>query len=129
MSEGDEEAGRGSGREALVQGYLEERSVVLGGLYAQARRLVAVREPAGWTNMVGHAGRELMNRLADHEPVPIVDPDRKRGRARPAAYVTRLRAALAPHEAAEPRAAAKWVVEDFERGRESISQRAETLLG
>jgi hypothetical protein len=120
---------RGRGREALVQSYLEERSVVLAGLYAQARRLVAVRELEGWENMVGHAGRELMNRLADHEPVPIVDPDRKRGRTGPEVYVKRLREALESDDEAEPRATAKWVVEDFERGRESIAARAETLLG
>jgi hypothetical protein len=129
MSEEPGTGGRGREREALVETHLEERSLVLAGLYAEARRLLSVREPAGWTNLVGHVGRELMNRLADHEPVPIEDPDRKRGRTGTERYVERLREAAKSDDTAEMRAAAEWVVEDFERGRESIEGRAETLLG
>src|SRR4249919_2669852 len=129
MSEETGTGRRGSEREALVETYLEERSLVLAGIYAEARRLLAVREPAGWTNLVGHAGRELMNRLADHEPIPIEDPDRKRGRTGTERYVERLREAASSEDTAELRAAAEWVVEDFERGRKSMEGRAETLLG
>ena len=129
MSEEAGTGGRGPEREALVEAYLGERSLGLAGLYSEARRLLAVREPAGWTNLVGHVGRELMNRLADHEPVPIEDPDRKRGRTGTERYVERLREAMRSDDAADLRAAAEWVVEDFERGRESIGAQAETLLG
>ena len=125
----EEAGGRRPEREALVEAYLGEHSLELAGLYSEARRLLAVRVPAGWTNLVGHVGRELMNRLADYEPVPIEDPDRKRGRTGTESYVERLREALGSDDEAEPRTTAEWVVEDFERGRESISARAEALLG
>jgi hypothetical protein len=123
------EGGRGPGREAVVAAYLEERSLELAGLYAEARRLLAARSPAGWTSFVGHAGRELMNRLADHEPVPVEDPDRKRGRTGPERYVERLREARESGGPEELAAAAEWIVEDFERGREATADRARALLG
>jgi hypothetical protein len=124
-----EEASRRPQREALVANYLEGRSRELAGLYAHARRLTRERAPDGWIYLVGHAGRELMNRLADYEPVPIEDPDRKRGRTGTERYAERLRAARESGEAAELEAAADWVVEDVERGRKATASRAEALLG
>lgn len=115
-------------REALVGAYLDERSRELAGLYGQARQLIDERDPQGWTYLVGHIGRELMNRLADYEPVPVEDPDRKRGRTGAEQCAKRLGDARESGDTSALEAAVDWMIEDFKAGHEATASRAEALL-
>jgi len=75
------------------------RSTKLAGLYELASSLLEDGRPDGWQYMVAHAGRELMNRLADHlAEVPIVDPSASHGPLRPEVIAKRLTEAIAGTE-------------------------------
>jgi hypothetical protein len=117
-----------SRRRWTVEDYLRGHSSRLAGLYGLAADLVEDQGPDGWGYMVGHVGRELMNRLADHlEQVPLEDPSVSSAPLRPEAIARRLAAAL-EGDAEDLREAAGAIVEEVGRGGDRVRRRAEVLV-
>jgi hypothetical protein len=115
-------------RRQAVEAFLRERSSRLAGLYGLAADLLEDRRPDGWGHMVGHVGRELMNRLADHlADVPVENPE-PRAPLRPEGIARRLAAALEGEEDGL-REAIRQIVEEVGKGGEKTHRRAEALVG
>lgn len=114
-------------RRQAVEAFLRERSSRLAGLYGLAADLLEDRRPDGWGHMVGHVGRELMNRLADHlADVPVENPE-SGASLRPEGIASRLTAALESDEDGL-REAIRQIVEEVGRGGEKTRRRAEALV-
>lgn len=114
-------------RRQTVEAFLRERSSRLAGLYGLAADLLEDRRPDGWAHMVGHVGRELMNRLADHlADVPVENPEAG-APLRPEGIARRLVGALESDEDGL-REAIRQIVEEVERGGERTRRRAEALV-
>lgn len=101
---------------------------MLGDLYTHGCELLDTRRPEGWTHMVGHVGRELMNRLADYiAEVPVADPDAGDGPVRPAAIAEALQEALDADDAALRRTVQEQL-DAIERGGRRAEQQAAALV-
>lgn len=114
-------------RRQTVEAFLQERSTRLAGLYGLAADLLEDRRPDGWGHMVGHVGRELMNRLADHLAVVPVEAPEPGTPLRPEGIARRLAAALEDEEEGL-RAVVHQILEEVERGGERTRLRAEALV-
>jgi hypothetical protein len=114
-------------RRRTVEAFLRERSSRLAGLYGLAADLLEDRRPDGWGYMVGHVGRELMNRLADHlDEVPLEDPG-SGSPLRPEGIAGQLTTALESDEDGLPEAVRR-IVTDVEKGGDRVRRRAEALV-
>jgi hypothetical protein len=115
-------------RRATVATFLREQSTMLAELYTHGCELTDSHRPEGWTHMVGHVGRELMNRLADYiAEVPVEDPDAAGGPVRPEAMADALREALGA-DADTLRRVVEEQIDATERGRRRAEEQAALLV-
>jgi hypothetical protein len=114
-------------RRRTVEAFLRERSSRLADLYGLAADLLEDRRPDGWGHIVGHVGRELMNRLADH----LADVPRETRESgaplRPEGIARRLTEAL-EHDEDGLREAVSQIVVEVGKGGDRVRQRAEALV-
>jgi hypothetical protein len=115
-------------RRAAVDTFLRERSTMLGALYSHGCQLIDARQPEGWTHMVGHVGRELMNRLADYiAEIPVDDPHAASGPVRPETMAKALEDALTGDDDTLRRVVQEQL-DATERGSRRAQQQAAALV-